>query len=528
MKISLDRDSRYVAAIDIGTNSIHLLVASVDTILHTFNIETTEKRTTRLGEKSPDSNELTELAINRALEALKSFKALAESYKVDALIAVATSAVREASNGKEFLQRVREELQLEVDLISGIEEARLIYLGVLSVIPFNETPHLLIDIGGGSTELILADERDARALTSSKVGAVRLQVNYVQEEPIPSERLKFLKTFIKISLDEAVEKVIRRIKKKEQPLMVATSGTAMAIGGLLQSEENIDKRKIHGSKIKKQDLNALVKKLASKTFEERCKSSSLNPRRAEIIVPGALILQSAMEMLNMEEVILCERSLREGVIFDWMIKQNLLKDRFSFQSTIRTRTVLHQVRRFGVDHIRAERVARHSMNFYEKTIGILHTDGGEAKELLWAAAMLHACGKHINLSAYHKHSWYLIRNGELLGYSNSEHLIVACIARYHRRSLPKKKHLEWQLLGSNNDKKIVSEMSLLLRLAVSLERRAESAIQSITCQKNDSELHILLKPVGNDPLDLEKLNLMNCSELIRNQSGLKLKVSIDI
>ncbi|MDP7328133.1 MAG: Ppx/GppA family phosphatase, partial [Prochlorococcaceae cyanobacterium ETNP7_MAG_30] len=213
------RELRNVAAIDIGTNSTHLLVASVDPSLHTFSIDLAEKSTTRLGERDPDSGELTEAAMERVFETLKRFKDLTASHQVEQVVASATSAVREAPNGRDFLQRIQDQLGLEVDLLSGAEEARLIYLGVLSGMPFGERPHLLLDIGGGSTELILADGRDARALTSTRVGAVRLHRDFVKHDPIPSHRRDFLQTFIQGSLEPAVDKVCRRIKSGESPVM---------------------------------------------------------------------------------------------------------------------------------------------------------------------------------------------------------------------------------------------------------------------------------------------------------------------
>ena len=171
----LSGQPRRIAAIDIGTNSTHLLVASVDTTLRTFSIVQAEKFTTRLGERDPESGELTAEAMQRGVETLRRFRDLAASHAVDQVVTAATSAVREAPNGRDFLQRIQDDLGLEVDLVSGPEEARLIYLGVLSGMSFGDRPHLLLDIGGGSTELILADGRDARALTSTRVGAVRLQ-----------------------------------------------------------------------------------------------------------------------------------------------------------------------------------------------------------------------------------------------------------------------------------------------------------------------------------------------------------------
>ena len=211
---------RTVAAIDVGTNSTHMLVASVDVALGTFSIDLAEKSNTRLGERDPETGELTPEAMTRGLESLRRFRELAVSHQVEQVVVAATSAVREAPNGRDFLQTIKDELDLDVDLVSGPEEARLIYPGVLSGMPFGDRPHLVLDIGGGSTELILADGRDARALTSTRVGAVRLQRDFVKDDPIPPQRRSFLQAFIQGSLEPAVDKVHRRIKPGETPVLV--------------------------------------------------------------------------------------------------------------------------------------------------------------------------------------------------------------------------------------------------------------------------------------------------------------------
>ena len=519
--------TRRVAAIDIGTNSTHLLVAGVDTILGTFSIEQAEKSTTRLGERDPDSGELTSAGMDRAFETLRRFRDLAVSHDVEQIVTAATSAVREAPNGREFLQNIQDGLGIDVDLVSGPEEARLIYLGVLSGMTFGDRPHLLLDIGGGSTELILADGRDARALTSTRVGAVRLQRDFVKDDPIPPQRRSFLQAFIQGSLEPAVDKVHRRIKPGEIPILVATSGTAMAIGALAASEDERPPLKLHGYRVSRQRLDRVVGKLVTMTPDQRRDLSPINDRRAEIIVPGALILQTTMQMLGVDEFVLSERALREGLIVDWMLRHGLLEDRFSFQSSIRQRTVIHQVQRFAVNQRRAERVATHALSLYDATEGLMHHDDGQGRELLWAAAMLHACGQHINLSAYHKHSWYLIRHGELLGYSEAEHLMVAAIARYHRRSLPKKRHESWQALVTRENRRRVSEMALLLRLAAALDRRPEPVVASLRVNTTPDVLDLVLVPERlNQNLSLEQWSLESCAEVVREASGVKLRVSV--
>ena len=524
---AVNADQRRIAAIDIGTNSFHLLVAAVDPKLRTFRIIQAEKATTRLGERDPETGELTEAAMQRGLETLRQFRDLAASHRVEQIVTAATSAVREAPNGRDFLQTILDDLGMEVDLVSGPEEARLIYLGVLSGMPFGDRPHLLLDIGGGSTELILADGRDARALTSTRVGAVRLQRDFVRDDPMPPQRRSFLQAFIQGSLEPAVDKVRRRIKPGETPVLVATSGTAMAIGSLAASEEERPPRKLHGYRVTRQRLDNVVDRLITMTPAQRRELAPINDRRAEIIVPGALILQTTMKMLGVGEFVLSERALREGLIVDWMLRQGLLEDRFSFQSSIRQRTVLHQVQRFAVNQSRAERVASHALSLYDATRGVMHDDSGEGRELLWAAAMLHTCGQHINISAYHKHTWYLIRHGELLGYSEAEHLMVAAIARYHRRSLPKKRHESWQLVATRDNRRCVHQMALLLRLAAALDRRPEPVISALRIHavKGSLDLEIVPERV-NQNVSLEQWSLEGCAEVVKEAVGVNLRVRV--
>ena len=519
---------RPVAGIDIGTNSIHLLIAQVDTALRSFSVLLTEKSTTRLGERDPDSGDLSPDAIERAFTTLRHCRELAASHGVQPgdVVTAATSAVREAPNGREFLQAIQEQLGLEVDLVSGPEEARLIYLGVLSGMAFGDQPHLILDIGGGSTELVLADGRDARALTSTRVGAVRLQREFVHDDPLPPQRVEFLRAFIQGSLEPAVLKVRQRIEAGEKPVLVATSGTAMAIAAMAAAEDPRPPLRMQGYRISRERLDQLLARLLGMTPAQRRAMPGLNERRAEIIVPGALILQTAMAMLGAKEFVVCERALREGLIVDWMLRNDLIVDRFAFQSSIRQRTVLHQAQRYGVDLPRAERVASYALSLYGQTQGLLHQDDGTGRQLLWAAAMLHSCGQHINTGAYHKHSWYLIHHGELLGYSDSEHLMVAAIARYHRRSLPKKRHEAWQLLEGREQRRLVASMALLLRMAVALDRRPQPVVAGIQVRRDGtSGCSVRLEPMASDlDLSLERWSLAACAGAVEEAVGVRLRV----
>ena len=367
---------RRVAAIDIGTNSIHLLIAAIDPALGSFSVVVAEKSTTRLGERDPETGDLTPEAIERAFLTLRHCRDLATSHGVEQIVTAATSAVREAPNGRSFLQALQDQVGLAVDLVSGPEEARLIYLGVLSGLSFGDAPYFICDIGGGSTELVLADGRDSRALTSTRIGAVRLQREFCQEDPLPPQRRRFLEAYIQGAIDPAAAELKRALRPGEKPVLVATSGTAMAMAALASAQDPNPPLKLDGYRLGRARLDEIVEQLVAMTPEQRRALTAINERRAEIIVPGALILQTTMEILQVKEMVVCERALREGLIVDWMLRNGLLVDRFTFQSTIRRRTVQHLARTYGVDTTRAERVASHALSLYDQTRGLLHDDDG--------------------------------------------------------------------------------------------------------------------------------------------------------
>jgi exopolyphosphatase/guanosine-5'-triphosphate,3'-diphosphate pyrophosphatase len=312
----------------------------------------------------------------------------------------------------------------------------------------------------------------------------------------------------------------------------------MALASLAAAEDPRPPLKLQGYRLSRERLDQLVSRLVGLTPEQRKALPGLNERRAEIIVHGALILQSTMASLQIPELVICERALREGLIVDWMLRNALLDDRLAYQSTIRERTVLHLARGFGVDLARAERVAGHALSLYDQTHGVLHDDTGEGRQLLWAAAMLHTCGQHINIAAYHKHTWYLIRHGELLGYTEAEHLMVAAIARYHRRSLPKKRHESWQLIEGRQARQTVAAMALLLRLAAALDRRPQALIAGLAVElktgpdKSTEAVSITLQPLPNSDgeaavdLSLERWSLASCAPWVQEAAGLALEVRV--
>ncbi|MBE9222025.1 Ppx/GppA family phosphatase [Cyanobacterium stanieri LEGE 03274] len=518
-----------LGAIDIGTNSIHMVVVEINAQIPSFTIIAKEKDTVRLGDRNLENGNLTVEAMERSLSALKRCKDLADSLKVDQIIAVATSATREAPNGIEFLSRIESELGIKVDLISGQEEARRIYLGVLSGMDFEGRIHSVIDIGGGSTEMVLADPQETRHLSSTKVGAVRLSQDFITTDPVSEKEFIRLQAYIRGMLERPVDEFKNALPEKEKPLLVGTSGTIETIAVIhAMDTQGSEPNPLNGYEISRKDIEAILKKLLKMDYDERASLSGMSDRRAEIIVPGITILLEAMTMLEIDSITICERALREGIIVDWMLQNGYIENRLVFQTNVRARSVMKIAHKYQVDLPHAQRIAQFALKIFDQTQGELHDWGEKEREYLWAAAILHNCGLYISHGAHHKHSYYLIRHAELLGFTEIEVELIAQIARYHRKSKPKRKHESYYCLAHDN-RKIIKQMSAMLRLAIALDRRQIGAIKDLEC-KYDSEykkLHLQLIPtVKNDDCALELWNLDYKKPIFENEFEVKVLATL--
>ncbi|AFZ53552.1 Ppx/GppA phosphatase family protein [Cyanobacterium aponinum] len=518
-----------LGAIDIGTNSIHMVVVHINAQIPSFSIIAKEKDTVRLGDRDLDTGNLTDSAMNRALEALRRCKDLAKSLKVNQLIAVATSATREAPNGREFLQRVENELGITVDLISGQEEARRIYLGVLSGMDFGGKVHAVIDIGGGSTEIILGDAQEARFLSSTKVGAVRLTQDFIHSDPINSKDFIRLSAYIQGMLERPVEEFRNALHTGEKPMLVGTSGTAETLAMIHALDSNsVEPITLNGYKMPLKDIEEILVKLTKMDYNERVSITGMSERRAEIIIAGTTILVEAMKMLEVDSLTVCERALREGVIVDWMLQNGYIENRLAYQGEVRPRNIYKIAHKYQVDLAHAERIAQFALNIFDSMKGQLHSWGDLEREYLWSATILHNCGLYISHSAHHKHSYYLIRNAELLGFSEIEIELIAQIARYHRKSKPKRKHENYASL-SDNHRKMVKQLSAILRLAIALDRRQIGAIKDLECRYDEEykQLHLHLHPtIVGDDCALELWNLEYKKPIFEQEYGVKVLVTL--
>ncbi|MFM6107379.1 MAG: HD domain-containing protein [Sphaerospermopsis kisseleviana] len=524
------KQNRMIAAIDIGTNSLHMVIVRIEPTLPAFTMIAKEKETVRLGDRNLETGELKPEVIKKAIACLGRFQALAKSLEAESIIAVATSAVREAPNGREFLHQVETELGLSVDLISGQEEARRIYLGVLSGMEFNHQPHIIVDIGGGSTELILGDSQEPRSLTSTKVGAVRLTGEFITTDPISDTEFQYLQAYARGMLERSVEDVLSKLQPGEIPKLVGTSGTIETIAMINAREKmGVIPSTLNGYQFNLQDLRTWVTRLRRMNSVERAAISGMPERRSEVILAGAVILQEAMTLLGVDSVTLCERSLREGVIVDWMLTHGLIADRLRYQGSVRERNVLKIAKKYQVNLEHSDRVAKFALSLFDQTQGKLHPWGKDERQLLWAAAILHNCGHYISHSAHHKHSYYLIRNGELLGYNETEIEIIANLARYHRKSPPKKKHENYRNLLHKEHKQMICQLSAILRLAVALDRRQIGAVSHVNCEylPHANELKMLIFPseLGDD-CALELWSLDYKKGVFEQEFGVKLVANL--
>ncbi|WP_414518252.1 Ppx/GppA phosphatase family protein [Nostoc sp. PCC 9305] len=525
------KQHRIIAAIDLGTNSLHMVVVKIDPTLPAFSIIAKEKETVRLGDRNLTTGELKPEIVKKAIAALGRFQEVAKTINAETIIAVATSAVREAPNGKDFLHTIETELGLSVNLISGQEEARRIYLGVLSGMEFNNQPHMIIDIGGGSTELILGDSHQARTLTSTKVGAVRLTSELITTDPISTTEFQYLQAYARGMLERSVEEILANLELGESPRLVGTAGTIETLAMIHAREKSgVIPTTLNGYQFSLQDLQELVNRLRKLSNSERAEIPGMPEKRPEVILAGAVILQEAMTLLGSESVTVCERSLREGVIVDWMLTHGLIEDKLRYQSSVRERNVLKLADKYHINLEYSDRVAKFAESLFDQTQGTLHHWGTDERQMLWAAAILHNCGHYISHSSHHKHSYYLIRNGELLGYTETEIEIIANIARYHRKSPPKKKHENYQSLLTKQQRQIVSQLSAILRLAVALDRRQIGAVAQVQCEYYPqlNQVNLLIFPTQlDDDCDLELWSLNYKKGVFEEEFGVKLVASLE-
>jgi exopolyphosphatase/guanosine-5'-triphosphate,3'-diphosphate pyrophosphatase len=507
-----------IAAIDIGTNSFHLVIAKIDR-KGRFTVITRAKEVVRLGSSSNDMKYLSPEAMDRGVEALNRFKMICDSYKAK-ITAVATSATREALNKDDFISRVKSETGIEVNIVSGFEEARLIYLGVLQSLNIFDKRILLVDIGGGSTEFLIGEKGNVIYANSTKIGAVRLSNKFSLDKKISGNDLKNAEQFVKGVLSP----VIRHLSSMEFELAVGSSGTIMNIGTIINAENLPDEESdfnMNGFVIRKKQLVTATETIfEAETLAQRLSIPGLDPKRADIITAGAVILKQIFDGLGLEKMTVSNYALREGIISN-QIQQSISHYDFGNQTDVRYGSVLHLGENTNFDRQHSFHVlglAVRIFDFLKNRYSLTPDD----KIYLEAACILHDVGHHISHNAHHKHSYYIIRNSELLGFNDREIEIIANVARYHRKSHPKTKHEGFGKLDMQS-RELVRRLSGILRLADALDRSHKSIVKSIELNQADNTLNIRLTECESEPsLEIWGANLRK--GLFEESFGLKVEI----
>jgi exopolyphosphatase/guanosine-5'-triphosphate,3'-diphosphate pyrophosphatase len=469
-----DTSSLRLAAIDVGSNSIHMIIAQADpdgAITTLWRM----KEHVGLGRLSFPSHRLTSEAMDAAITTLARFKQIAHSRGAEKVIAVATSAVREAINGGDLIERAHREVRLTVRAVSARDEARLIYLAVRHAMTLKE-PHLIVDIGGGSVEFIVGDEKRAAMLESRKLGASRMTARYVKSDPISKEDLRALRKHYESELGTLMD----QIRDLHPVASIGTSGTLENVAAMCGTPDKIDR----------DDFDRLMSSLIDSDTKARAKLKGLDDQRKDQIVAGALLVGEIFERLEIKRITLCPAALREGVLLEYLNRHSPELEIRRDIPEPRRRGVLDLARKYDWHQKHSEQVTTLCMALFDQ-LKSLHGLNARDRELIEYAALLHDIGWHISGKSHHKHSLYLITHGGLKEFTREEILIIANIARYHRKNPPRKRHTAYAIL-SGRHRHVVDIGAALLRIADGLDRSHASVIKNLTCKADDKKVRCIL------------------------------------
>lgn len=485
-----------LAAIDIGTNSIHMIIVRISAD-GSFEVVGREKDMVRLGAGGLEGRALTPGAMQSALQTMARFKRLAESRGVDEFVAAATSAVREAQNGGDFLKSIQEQTGIRAQVITGITEARLIHRAAVHGIDLGNEPAVVVDIGGGSTEITLGTAAGAQQARSFRLGVIRLTERYIKDDPLSPSDQRRLVRHIRAELGDYLEGLARTGFGR----VIGTSGTVLSLGALaLEGTVPRSELDLHHRRVSAKALGRHRAELIALPLDKRLQLPGLDPRRADLVVAGSILLGVILDQLGAGEVTLCEMSLREGLVLDFIRRNRLHIERVDRYPDIRRRSVVELAQRCSVNTDHTHQVARLALRLFDQTLA-QHQLDDRAREWLEMASLLHDTGEHISYERHHRHSYYLIKNGDLRGFDPEEVEVMAQVARYHRRAKPRKDHSEFATL-TRPHRRAVRWLSAMLRVAEALDRSRGQIVRDITVEQAEDEWVIRLDSRADVELEI--------------------------
>jgi exopolyphosphatase/guanosine-5'-triphosphate,3'-diphosphate pyrophosphatase len=489
-----------IAAIDIGTNSIHMIVVQVRPDL-SFEVIDREKEMVRLGAGGLDGRSLTPTAMTAALQTLAKFRRLADSHKVDKIVAAATSAIREADNGGDFIAEVDRKTHIRIRVISGTEEARLIHMAAVYGVHMAGSPAVVVDIGGGSIEVTLGTASHITHARSFKLGVIRLTERFVRTDPL-SERDE--RRLVK-HINREIGGYLATLADRRFDRVIGTSGTILSLGALALSEDGIVRDEaLRNRRVSAKAIRRLRRRLSGADLEARLHMDGLDPRRADIAVAGSILLDSVLRRLGAEDLTLCDLALREGLVLDYIHRNSATIRKIERYPDVRRRSVIELGERCGYFSAHARHVSQLALSLFDQTRAV-HRFGDREREWLEYAALLHDVGVHISYERHHRHSYYLITNGELRGFDPSEIEIIALLARYHRQATPKKGHAGYGALKSGL-RRTVRTLAAMLRLAEGLDRSHAQIVTALDVVPRGNTYLIRLRTSADAELELWAAN----------------------
>jgi exopolyphosphatase/guanosine-5'-triphosphate,3'-diphosphate pyrophosphatase len=510
-----------IAAIDIGSNSIKLAVVEAATS-DSFAVLAREKETVRLGHETLTRERLSAAAVERAVDCVRRFRSIAEARGAEHVVCAATASVREARNARAFVREVERQTGVRVQVLPGVEEARLIGLAASRGCGAPDSSLMNIDIGGGSTEITLMRNGAPARLYSVRLGAVRLTDQFVKSDPVSPKALRAMRDEIQ-SLLERPERELGRLGWRQT---TGTSGTILAVGGALRRLRDVagngQPAAPAGDGIAFGELVRFNERMAGMKFEERRAVRGVSAQRAEIVVAGGQILEGVMRALRVNFVRTCDWSLREGLIIDRL--RGMEADALPPAPDIGDQRLLgaHAVgRRFGYEEAHARRITQFAEQIFD-CLAEAHDLTRHERTMLSAAALLHDVGYHIAHDSHHKHTLYLIRSSELTNFSESERDVIANVARYHCGALPKRRHRDFAALGEQ-DQLTVRRLGAILRVADALDRSHDGRVEAISCARDGDKLRVEMRSAL--PCDREVLAARQKSDLFGRVFGLRLALS---
>jgi exopolyphosphatase / guanosine-5'-triphosphate,3'-diphosphate pyrophosphatase len=484
-----------LAAIDIGSNSCRLKIARV--VQHSLRVVHEDREVTRLGTSVFETGLVSPDAMAATLRALKRFYRAVQQHGADQTRAVATAAMRDARNGRAFLAWVRDETGWEVEIISGLEEARLIHRGVVNNEPGTSGRCLLIDVGGGSCEVSLSERKRLKETISLPLGAVRLTEEFLKSDPPAKEEIARMTQFVSREL----RKASRRVTPGDVQTVIATSGTAAA---LFEATRIMRKARAKDYMASARDVRRLADKLTKLKNEDRSAIPGIGPRRSEIVVAGAQVYSELLEHFTLAGFRYSDMGLRDGVLAQMLAEQDSRTSAHQQYERDRWEAVLETCRRYGVDPRQAEPVRQHAAQLFND-MRTVHELPAEYQTWLEAAAMLRDIGKFMNYQGHHRHAQYIIANSEIFGFNATQRVITSAVARYIGKSRPEPEGRTMRQVPPEEHEH-VKRAVVLLRLAVALNQDRASDVLRVRVRVYPRQVMLEISP-GRTGAELELWSL---------------------